>query len=53
VKEIKGLAAHELRRKYPVLLRLPSLWTRSHFASTAGNVSQDTIRRYIDAQKGV
>jgi putative transposase len=34
------------------LLKLPLLWTRSYYASTAGNVSQETIRRYIDAQKG-
>jgi putative transposase len=53
IKEIEGLTSHELRRKYPVLMRLPSLWTRSYFASTAGHVSQETIRRYMDAQKGV
>jgi putative transposase len=53
VKEVKGLTSHELRQKYPALKRLPSLWTRSYFASTAGNVSEETIRRYIDAQKGV
>jgi putative transposase len=52
VKECKGVTSHELRQKYPHLLKLPSLWTRSYFASTAGNVSQETIRRYIDAQKG-
>jgi REP element-mobilizing transposase RayT len=27
-------------------------WTRSYFAATAGNVSQETIYRYIEAQKG-
>jgi REP-associated tyrosine transposase len=53
VKEVKGSTSHELRRKYPVLMRLPSMWTRSYFASTAGNVSEETIRRYIDAQRGV
>jgi putative transposase len=53
VKEVKGLTSHELRAKFPVLLRLPSLWTRSYFASTAGNVSAETIRRYIEAQKGL
>jgi putative transposase len=52
VKECKGVTSHELRKKYPHLLRLPSLWTRAYFASTAGNVSQETIRRYIEAQKG-
>lgn len=54
VKECKGATSRRLREKYPDrLMRLPSLWTRSYFASTAGNVSQDAIRRYIEAQKGV
>jgi putative transposase len=53
VKECKGLTSHELRKRYPVLLKMPSLWTRSSFASTAGNVSQETIQRYIAAQKGL
>jgi putative transposase len=53
VKECKGLTSHELRKKYPILKRLPSLWTRSFFAATAGNVSAEVIQRYIAAQKGV
>ena len=53
VKEVKGFTAHELRAKYPLLKRLPSLWTRSYFASTAGKVSQATIQKYIEAQKGM
>lgn len=53
VKECKGLTSHELRIKYPVLLKLPSLWTRSYFASTAGNVSSETIARYIEAQSKI
>lgn len=54
VKECKGATSFRLREKHPhVLKRLPSLWTRSYFASTAGNVSQETIKRYIEAQKGL
>ena len=53
VKECKRLTSHELRKKYPALKRLPSLWTRSYFASTAGQVSAEAIRRYIAAQKGL
>lgn len=53
VKEIKRLTSHELRAKYPSLLKLPSMWTRSYFAATVGNVSQETIKRYIDAQRGM
>ena len=41
-----------LRKEFPHLLKLPSMWTRSYFASTAGNVSQETIQRYIVAQTG-
>jgi REP-associated tyrosine transposase len=53
VKACKGVTSHELRAKYPQLLKMPSLWTRSYFAASAGNVSQDTIGRYIAAQKGL
>ena len=52
VRHCKGLASRELHRQYPFLKRLPSLWTRSYFASTVGNVSSETIQRYIAAQRG-
>jgi len=52
VKECKGITSFALRREFPQLCKLPSMWTRSYFAATAGNVSQDTIQRYIDAQTG-
>lgn len=52
VKECKGITSFELRRKYAHLRKLPSMWTRSYFAATADNVSQEMIRRYIEAQKG-
>jgi putative transposase len=47
---IKGRSSHDLRKDFPHLLKLPSLWTRSFFLSTAGNVSQETIRKYIERQ---
>jgi len=50
VKECKGCSAFTLRKEFPELHRLPSLWTRSYFASTAGTVSSETIQRYIEAQ---
>lgn len=53
VKECKGITSHELRLKYPVLKRLSSLWTRSYFAATAGNVSRAAMQHYIAAQKGL
>ena len=53
VARVKGRTSHDLREKYPHLLKLPSLWTRSYFASTAGNISADIIQKYIEAQKGI
>jgi putative transposase len=47
---IKGRSSHDLRAEFPHLLKLPSLWTRSFFLSTAGNVSDETIRKYIERQ---
>lgn len=53
VKECKGVTSRILRQKYPQLRQLPSLWTRSYFAATAGNVSSKVIEAYIAAQKGL
>ena len=50
VKLFKGRSSNLLRKEFPELLKLPCLWTRSYFVSTAGNVSSDTIRKYIEAQ---
>ena len=47
---IKGRSSHDLRQEYPHLRKLPSLWTRSFFLSTAGNVSQEIIQSYIERQ---
>lgn len=50
VKLLKGRSSNILRKEYPELLKLPSLWTRSYFISTAGNVSSETIKKYIESQ---
>lgn len=51
MKEIKGASSHALRDEFEILSNMPSLWTRSYFVSTAGNVSSATIKRYVDTQK--
>lgn len=48
---IKGVTSKKLREEFPHLQHLPSLWTRSYFVSTAGNVSSETIKRYVEQQK--
>jgi len=49
-RRMKGRSSHLLREEFPHLLKLPSLWTRSFVLSTAGNVSQEIIQRYIERQ---
>jgi putative transposase len=49
-RHIKGRSSHILREEFPHLRKLPSLWTRSFLLSTAGNVSQELIQRYIERQ---
>ena len=50
VGRFKGKTSRILRQEVPFLQRMPSLWTRSYFCSTAGHVAADPIRRYIEAQ---
>jgi putative transposase len=53
VNRFKGFTSHQLRKEFPALKsRLPTLWSRSYFASTVGTVSEATVRRYIENQKG-
>ncbi len=49
--KIKGVTSKRLREEFIHLAHLPSLWTRSYFVSTAGNVSSETIKRYVEQQK--
>ncbi|MGI0133542.1 MAG: IS200/IS605 family transposase, partial [Candidatus Micrarchaeaceae archaeon] len=50
VKRFKGRSSRYLRNEFPELLKIPTLWTRSYFLSTAGNVSASTIKKYIEQQ---
>ena len=48
---IKGSTSRTLRQEFPHLLSMPSMWTRSYFCSTAGQVASETIRQYIATQR--
>ncbi len=53
VNRLKGVSSRILRQEFPFLRsRLPTLWSRSYFAATVGAVSEATIQRYIENQKG-
>ena len=49
--QLKGATSFALREEFPQVEKMPSLWTRSFFVSTEGNVSSDTIKWYVDTQK--
>lgn len=53
VNRLKGASSRILRQEFPFLKsRLPTLWSRSYYAGTVGHVSETTVRRYIENQKG-
>ena len=51
MQNIKGHTSKILREEFHQLVKMPSLWTRSYFVSTAGNVCSDTIKKYVESQK--
>ena len=51
MQDIKGYTSKILREEFTILSKMPSLWTRSYFVSTAGNVCSETIKKYVENQK--
>lgn len=49
----KGYTGRILRQEFANLRsKLPTLWSRSYYAGTVGHVSEETVRKYIESQKG-
>ena len=52
VAQLKGFTSRVLREQCPTLrYRLPTLWSRSYFISSTGDVSAAAIQRYIESRK--
>jgi len=52
--QLKGYTSRKLRQEIPsVKSKLPSLWTRSYYIESVGNISEQTIKKYIENQKNV
>lgn len=49
--KVKGGTLRILRDEFPELKTMPNLWTRSYFVSTAGNVSSQAIKQYVENQR--
>ena len=53
VEQFKGYTPRLLRAKFRSLKsRLPTLWTRSYYVESVGHISESTIKKYIEDQKG-
>jgi len=53
VTKIKGFSSRKMREIFPSLTKkLPCLWTRARFISSVGSVSLETVKKYIENQKG-
>jgi putative transposase len=53
VNQFKGFTSYQLRQEFPELKsRLPTLWSRSYYCGTVAHVSEETIKKYIENQKG-
>ena len=51
MRKIKGRASHHLRKEFPELLKIPTLWTPIYFVSTAGNICTEPVKKYIEQQR--
>ena len=54
VKQLKGNSSRQLRRIFPDLIKQYNLgehlWAKGFFVSTAGYISEDKVKRYIEEQ---
>lgn len=54
IRDMKGYVGHHIREEFPKMKsRMPCLWSRSSFISSVGQVSLETVKRYVENQKGV
>jgi len=50
---LKGFTSRILRQEFRSLRsRLPTLWSRSYFAASIGAITEASVRKYIENQKG-
>ena len=50
-KWVKSRASHYLRKEFPDLKKLPTLWSPSYFVATTGQVSTEVVKNYIENQR--
>lgn len=50
IQQVKGYTSRKLREEFD--FKLPTLWTRSYFVSSTGQVSEEIVEQYIENQTG-
>jgi putative transposase len=48
----KGISSRILRRRFKFLTKIPMIWSKGKFFRSVGNVSFETIQRYIAESQG-
>ena len=48
----KGISSRILRRNFSFLTKIPMIWSKGKFFRSVGNVSFETIKRYISESQG-
>jgi putative transposase len=48
----KGISSRILRRRFRFLTKIPMIWSKGKFFRSVGNVSFETIQRYIADSQG-
>ena len=53
IQQLKGYTSRIMRKEFKELRsRLPTLWTRSYYVESVGHISEKTVKKYIEEQKG-
>ena len=48
----KGISSRILRRRFKFLTKIPMIWSKGKFFRSVGNVSFETIQKYIKESQG-
>ena len=52
VQQFKGYTSRIMRKEFKkIKSSLPTLWTRNYYVESVGNISEETIKKYIENQK--
>jgi putative transposase len=50
---LQGVSSRLVRQEFRYLVsNMPTLWNRWYYAGTVGQVSESTVKKYIENQKG-